>query len=231
MIKINLLPPELRKRSANFDLMKLVGAAELVLCTVLLAFGAYLQWVKIPAFNNTLANITDTAQKKADTAAEVAAEDAKISDFTARRDKLKELLDHKVYWAHTLDDFETLLASNFPQNSHLRCLDVTIEPTASAGRHREGAESNTMQFLLRGRFQLIGDINVNTGEYINSMFRQIAASSFWREHGFQGKPEDTYNGDIPVQNKDINKVVVPMSLDFTRVHVVPSPKPPPEEGG
>lgn len=223
MIRINLLPPELRKHAASFNPLVLAGVAEAILCILLLAFGAYLQWVKLPAAQVILDKEIQTKTEKQAKADQVASDEAKIQDFQSRLDELHDLLGRKVYWAHTLDDFTTLLASNFPGGLTVRCLELSVEPSTGASADRRSS-ADRLVYAFRGKFQLVGDPEGpanTTGDFEFAMFRQIAASAFWRQHGFQGKPDDTYWGDKPLVNKEINKLVIPLNLEFQRVHLIP----------
>lgn len=226
MIKINLLPPELRKRSASFEPLQLLGIAEALLIILLLLFGAYVQWVKIPAAQKILDEKQQERDQKQAKAQEVQDKLAEISEHQATVEELRSLLSRKVYWAHTLDDFCTLLASNFPENSQVRCTDFSIAPSQGSDRHAAG---DRLEYSVNCHLQLVGDLNVSRGEYIKGMFRTIESSAFWRTHGFAGRPEDTYIGDQPTEDKVIGKVIIPFTLIFQRIH--PLPKAAPKEGG
>jgi hypothetical protein len=217
MIKINLLPPELRKRTTSINPMVLLVAAEVAVCILALLFGAYVSWVKIPQAQVISDKKDQELIDKTAQAASVIETQGKITAYQETQTQLHALLDKKVYWAHTLDDFVTLLASNFPGGFTVRCLGLTITPLAAPAttdRHSD----NTM-FSFRGKFQLIGDQG-KAGEYIKSMFKQFANSTFWKLHNFQGKPEETYFGDTPRIDAAIGKVIIPFDLEFQRMHVV-----------
>jgi len=215
MIKINLLPPELRKRTSSINPMMLLVAAEVAVCVLALLFGIYLAWVKIPQAQALSDSKDAELAQKTTAAAEVTANQGKIAEFQETQTKLHTLLGKKVYWAHTLDDFVTLLASNFPGGFTVRCLALTISPSGAASGARH---DDTTMYSFRGHYVLVGDQG-KAGEDIQSMFKQIANSTFWKMHNFQGKPEETYFGDRPTVDPAIGKIIIPFNLDFQRMHV------------
>src|SRR5690348_2905108 len=130
MILINLLPPEMRRRSSSYDPRAAAFAGGLAACLLLFVFCAWVHWGKI----REAEGILDAKQAELDTktaqAQAVLDKEAQIAQLEERQVKLRELLARKVYWAHTLDDFANLLASDFP-GFRVRCTDVSITPGGS----------------------------------------------------------------------------------------------------
>ncbi len=209
MILINLLPPELRKSSSGYNPLVLAGVGGAALCLLLAAFFGYIHFKKLPDARALLVEKQDLLTQKTALAQVVLDDEAEIASHEETKAKLLDLLARKVFWAHTLDDFANLLASNFPGFT-MRCLDLNISPTAD----RRGEAST---YAFRGRYQVVGDDKLKAGEYVKAMFKAIGNSAFWKSHGFAGKPEDTYFGDQPQWNTGIGKVIDSFSLEFQRV--------------
>jgi len=211
MILINLLPPELRKRSTSYNPLAMAFAGGMAACLLLFLFCGWIHFSKIKQAEQ----IRDDKQTELDTktaeANKVLAMEAKIAEAEERHNKLRELIGRKVYWAHTLDDFANLLASEFP-GFRVRCVDLSIAPGATAGR--AAAEGPTYAF--RGRYQLVGDDKNKVGEYLHSMFSSFGKSVFWKQDGFLGKPEDSYTGDHPTVDPTIGKAIDSLNLEFQR---------------
>lgn len=215
MILINLLPPELRKRSTAYNPLVLAGVAGGAACLLLLLLCAFVQFGAIPAAERLRDDKTTELAEKTALADVVRAKETLIADHQNALAILRGLLAKKVYWAHALDDFANLLATNFAGYT-VRCLDLNIAP-GTAKKGPDGGET----YAFRGRYQLVGDDRLKTGVYVKSLFASISASAFWKQHGFTGKPEDSYFGDTPTPNPEINKVVIPFNLEFERVRSKP----------
>jgi len=217
MILINLLPPELRKRSTSYNPAALGWVAAMAACFLLFLFCGYVHWKKLPEAERIQEEKQTELDEKTKIAAEVLKKEEEITALKERKDKLNELIGRKVYWAHTLDDFANLLASDFPGGFHVRCLDLNISP----GAERRG-EGPTYSF--RGRYQMVGDDKQKMGEYLHAMFRTFGTSTFWKQDGFIGKPEDSYIGDRPTVNVTIGKAINSLNLEFQRAKPTAKPK-------
>jgi hypothetical protein len=217
MILINLLPPELRKRSTTYNPLVLVFAGEMLVCLLIFCFCCWIHFSKIKQAEALREAKQGELDTKTQTAAAILAKESQIAELEERQGKLRDLLGRKVYWAHTLDDFANLLSSDFP-GFRVRCLGLDITPAAAA----RGAEAANYSF--RARFQVVGDDKTKAGEYIHTMFRTFAGSTFWKQDGFVGKPEDSYQGDRPVFNDRINKVIDSLNLEFKREKAKPKTK-------
>src|SRR4051812_18347737 len=128
MILINLLPPELRKRSTTYNPLVLAFVGEMAVCLLIFCFCAWIHWGKIKEAERIRNAKQDELDAKSQQAQAVLEKETKIAEFQERLDKLHDLLGRKVYWAHTLDDFANLLASDFPGGFRVRCLGLDITP-------------------------------------------------------------------------------------------------------
>ena len=84
----------------------------------------------------------------------------------------------------------------------------------------KGVQGDVITYSFRGKFQLVGDQNGTSGDYIRDMFKQIGASAFWKGNDFIDKPERSYFGDTPEVDPAIGKLVIPLDLEFHRVHTI-----------
>jgi len=218
MIKINLLPPELRKRTTSINPMMVVPALEIAACIAILLLGAYVAYVKIPAANAINDAKAQELSDKTAQAAKIQEDTDKITDYQTTQDMLQSMLGRKTYWAHTLDDFVNLLASNFPGGFTVRCLD--LEVTHAGAGEQTSHKGDVITYSFRGKFQLVGDQNGTSGDYIRDMFKQIGTSAFWKDNNFIDKPERSYFGDTPQFNPAIGKLIIPLDLEFHRVHTI-----------
>jgi hypothetical protein len=222
MILINLLPPELRRRSSGVSpvFASLVGGG--VLCVLLFILFAWVQWHCIPEAKNKLeADLADLTAKTA-IANEVRQMEKQIEENKLRRNKFYSLLAKKVYWARTLDEFATLLNGPWTlPGFDVRCQSLDINEAPGAGGGGRGAVvEDTVAFVMRWNYKLIGKEGARAGDYINSFFSTIKGSKFWKTQGFTGKPEDTYGGDAPRLNSAIQRMIIEGSLVWQRVKVI-----------
>jgi hypothetical protein len=209
MILINLLPPELRKRSTSYNPLAMAFAGGMAACLLLFLFAAWVHFGKLKQAEQIRDDKTAELETKTAAANKVLEKKAQIALLEERQNKLRELLGRKVYWAHTLDDFANLLASEFP-GFHVRCTDLQVTP----GAEKRGGDGPTYSF--RGRYQLVGDDKTKVGEYLHSMFSSFGKSVFWKQDGFIGKPEDSYVGDHPTVDATIGKTIDTLNLEFQR---------------
>jgi hypothetical protein len=109
-------------------------------------------------------------------------------------------------------------------NFDVRCQELTInESSAVPGNNRRsapGAKETTVLFNVSWKYKLLGKERALAGDYIKSVFDTIKGSKFWTEQGFTGRPEETYKGDQPRENKPIGRVIIEGTLDWQRVKVV-----------
>ena len=226
MILINLLPPELRKRQGGvspFFLSLVVGGGSCVLLTLL---WLYILLVRIPNADRVFAAKEVELAEKTALAAEVLKIEAQITEAKNRYEQIVGMMNRKVYWARTIDEFATLLNGPFTvPNFDVRCLELTIsESSALPGNRRGAAEAATVAFNVNWKYKLLGKEFIRNGDYIKSFFDTIGSSKFWSEQGFVEKPEKSYLGDQPRMRKEIQRVVIEGNLEWQRVKTVVDPK-------
>lgn len=217
MILINLLPPEMRKRKVQIQFNPLMaGLAACILLNVLMIGGFF--WLKHRKKYADELLVTRQAElavatQKADA---VRAMEAEIAAYRTRRDYILGLLNRKVFWAKTLDDFSNFLTQPF--ESYQVCTQsLTVTERAVAKGRQGGADEVTYGFVWR--YKILGLESQKSGTYINDFFAKMQQSQFWGEYGFQGKPEDRYWGDRPRFNDDIGRVVIEGDLDWQRLKI------------
>jgi Tfp pilus assembly protein PilN len=219
MILINLLPPELRKRTSSGLSPVFMGAVAggLVILLALAGF-AWLQFVRLPNAERELAAHTDELAEKTARATAVEALEAQIQEFEKRRDDILTLINRKIYWAHTLDEFAGLLTGQWSVEG----FKVNAQDLALAELPAQGKKQEEVRYSFRWRYKLLGDED-RSGDYINSFFKTIERSPFWTVNGFVDKPDSRYDGDRPRWNADLQKVVVEGTLDWQRLKVALKP--------
>ncbi len=226
MILINLLPPELRKRQGGVSPTFLSVVAGGGSCVLLVLLWLYILLVRIPNADRVFAAKEEDLAKKTIQAAEVLKIEAQITEAKDRYEQIVGMMNKKVYWARTIDEFATLLNGPFTvPNFDVRCLDLTIsESSALPGNRRGAAEAATVAFNVNWKYKLLGKEFIRNGDYIKSFFDTIGSSKFWSEQGFVEKPEKSYLGDQPRMRKEIQRVVIEGNLEWQRVKTVVDPK-------
>ncbi len=220
MILINLLPPELRRRSSGVSpvFASLVGGG--VGCLLLVILYAWVGHCITEAKAKLDADQADLTAKTA-LANEVRQMEKQIEDNKLRRNKFYSLLAKKVYWAHALDDFSNLLNGPWVMPGFdVRCQSLEITEAPGAAGSRSAVADDTVAFAVRWNYKLIGKERARAGDYINAFFTTIKSSKFWKNQGFTGKPEDSYAGDQPRMNTAIQRLVIEGSLVWQRVKVI-----------
>lgn len=118
MIRINLLPVGLRKRQRvggggggiTLDIpIALVGAVIVLLAA---GFWAWVKWDRIPRAQKELARVTALCDAAEAQAKKVDQVKEQIAKFEEKVNFLASLIGRRVKWAHTLDDFCTLLGTD-----------------------------------------------------------------------------------------------------------------------
>ena len=221
MILINLLPPELRRRQGGVSpvFMSVVGGG--VAALLLVGMFAYVHWGRIPNARAIKEAKEDELTKKKAEAAQVLALEAQIAEFKQRRNVIVGLLARKVYWARTIDEFANLLGGTWTvPGFDVRCLDLSIAEGGGGPVDRTGEGEAMVSYTVNWKYKLVGKERQQAGDYVQSFFATIKASPFWSQQGFVGKPEDTYRGDQPKQNSDIQRVVIEGPLQWQRVKII-----------
>jgi len=225
MIFINLLPPEMRKRASTGISPVFAGAVGGVLA-VLLAIGVFvwLQFFRLPHAQRFLEERTTELAEKTAKADAVLALESQITEYEKRRDDILALINRKVYWGRTIDEFASLLTGQWSvEGFRVSAQDLTFAEMPSS----DAKKSDEVRYSFRWRYKLLGDED-RSGDYLNSFFKTIERSRFWAEQGFVEKPERNYDGDRPRWNSELQKVVVEGNLDWQRLKVATKPgaKPP-----
>lgn len=227
MILINLLPPELRKRKLQLQFNPMLAGLAACLLVVLGMLGGYL-WLKQ---RNAAAEdlLTQRQTELADAtrrAEEVKAMEKEIDRYKERRDYILSLLNRKMFWAKTFDDFATFLNQSF--DGFQVCVQSVVvadqgqagparPAPAARGGARGAAAPEQVSYSLTWRYKIIGAELQMSGTYLNILLSTLNDSVFWQEFGFAGKPEDKYFGDRPKWNSDIERVIVEGDLNWLRV--------------
>ena len=93
------------------------------------------------------------------------------------------------------------------------CKKLTITPTAAPVVRGGAAEGPAeIRFQVRWDYELVGEDRQMGGNYIRSFFASIEASKFWKNHGMEGRPIDSYSGDKPEWDPDIERVLIEETL-------------------
>ncbi len=230
MIRINLLPSELRKgrRSVNPHALGIgATAAAAVLAACL---WAWIHWVSLPGAIAAVDAHKATLEDRKRKAAEVEALEKEIAVLRDQRDAVRNLIESKVTWAKTIDDLASLVSGTFTLNGFdVRISELAVVPVVAAAGARAAAargpaaakdKSEKIEFAMKLRFKLLGAQKNLNGNYIKSFFDTVERSTWWTEHGFVGKPETDYKGDDPRWNEKIQRTVIDLPLKFTRQKVV-----------
>lgn len=229
MILINLLPPELRKRKLQLQFNPMLLGLAACLLVVLGMLGGYL-WLKQrnKAAEDLLAQRQTELADATRQAEEVKAMEKEIDRYKERRDYILSLLNRKMFWAKTFDDFATFLNQSF--EGFQVCVQSVVvadrgaqsgparpAPGARGPAGRGAAAPELVSYALTWRYKIIGNEFQLSGTYLNVLLSSLNDSVFWKEFGFVGKPEDKYFGDRPEWNSDIERVIVEGDLNWLRV--------------
>jgi hypothetical protein len=217
MILINLLPPELRKRKVQLQFNPLFAALAACLVVDLLMLGGFF-WVKHrkQVAEETLSEQQGILAQKTQEAQVVTAMEAEINKYKLRRDYILSLLNRKVFWAKTIDDFSSFLTQEWDGFSV--CAQSLTIADRGVTKGRKG-EPDLVTYGFSWRYKLVGLESQKSGTYIHTMFARMQDSDFWSEYGFLGKPEDRYFGDRPRENDTIKRVIIEGDLDWQRLKI------------
>ena len=219
MIIINLLPPEMRKRASTGISPVFAGALGGGLIVLLAIAGfIWLQFFRLPNADNVLEELTSELAVKTAKANEVLALEAQITEYEKRRDDILALINRKVYWARTIDEFASLLSGKWSVEG----FRVSAQELTFAELPADSKKIDEVRCSFKWRYKLLGDED-RSGDYINSFFKTIERSKFWSEQGFVAKPDLLYSGDRPRWNAELQKVVVEGNLDWQRLKVAMKP--------
>jgi hypothetical protein len=220
MIRINLLPPEFRKRRGTGLNPEMLGlAAGVVVSLIVVGFWGYVNYVRIPFAESRIAELDAdlaVAKRQAD---EVRAIEKEILGFEARLKVLDDLIKQKVPWAQTISDFADVLGRDrwtmggFQVSSR----GLSISPTSGAGGGRRGRDDKQgLQYNFRWDMELVGEDFNLAGNYVRTFFADVKDTEFWFDNGFVGDPVEPYTGDRPEVLTELKKVRVAHSLVWVR---------------
>lgn len=221
MILINLLPPELRKRKVQLQFNPMLAGLAACLLVVVGMLGGFL-WLKQrkKVADETLVQRQTELADATRRADEVKAMEAEIDRYKLRRDYILGLLNRKMFWAKTIDDFATFLNQSFDgYQVSVQSVAIVDQGTAGGGGRRNAPEAETVSYGLTWRYKIMGAEFQKSGTYLNSLLTSLNDSDFWSEFGFQGKAEDKYFGDRPRWNETIERVIIEGDLNWVRVKV------------
>lgn len=221
MIHINLLPPELRKRHGGVSPVFLSLAGGVLVC-VLMAISLIIVISQITNANALLVSKDEELTQKKQLAQEVVALEAKIVEAKAHRDYVVTLLSQKMYWAKTLDEFVNTLNGPWSLKGYdVRCLDLTIaQAGAASASPKRGQSSIDVAYSVTWRYKILGENPALNGDYIQSFFDTLAGSRLWIEHGFSGKPGDSFHGLVPRWEPNVERTIIENTLQWQRVKSV-----------
>jgi len=219
MILINLLPPELRKRASTGISPLFAGAVGGGVLVLLMASAfLWLQFSRLPKAEQIVVERTQELGEKTIVADRVLALKATIIDYENRRDSILALINRKVYWARTIDEFSSLLTGQWSVEG----FQVSVQDMTMAEIPGDPKAPDNVRCSFRWRYKLIGGED-RSGDYINSFFKTIELSRFWIDHGFVDKPDLGYDGDRPRWNPQLQKVVVEGTLNWERLKIALKP--------
>lgn len=221
MIRINLLPKEMRKNQRREVPREAIIMAAGGLLSILFLLGyLYIAHIRIP---DAKARLKKDKKELARVTA-IANEVDKIKDEIAKVDKrlatLRSYLGRKIYWAETLNDFTHLVGTandgEWKQRGFqiaVRRLDFSTSAGKSGGRSKAKKDSISANF--KWQLEMVGTDFDRSGEYIVTFFDDLKSSRFWLEHGFQGDPVEEYKGERPRSTDDV-PVIIEWPMDFLR---------------
>ncbi len=224
MIIINVLPPEYRRRDIGVNPITLsIGGAALVNFFILLIW-AYIAFLSIPhaeTIKERLTNDRATAEKKAKEVDEVVKQ---IEEQLQVRKVLVDLLNKKVYWAKTINDFVTVLTD--PSNRlNTGGFEVSIESFSIAEAKTEGvaARGKKKSVTPTGRTfdvtwtpQIMSTNAMKMNANIRTFFDVFEQSEFWTEHSFSDQPDKTYPGARVEVKDELGRSVAMFPLVWKR---------------
>ena len=217
MIRVNLLPQELRRRSGSSVSPVFAGSAVSVI--LLLMMGALWYWVqdRIAISEQRLADLNTELAIEQKKASEVRAFDKQITAIEQQVNKIKSLIDRKVYQTEMLDDFANLFGvdGNFSQSElQASVKSFTLKPISSSPNRRRNnnrQQPDAIAYLFTVQFHLYGNDYNKAGDYLKSFFDGVDGSPFWAKNNFQNKAEDSYRGDNPIWHQDLGLVEIALN--------------------
>ena len=224
MIIINVLPPEYRRRDIGVNPITLSIAGAIAVNVIVALLWAYIQLLCIPYAEGVRDQRTSekaTAQAEAKKVDDLEAE---IRKQEGVKQALFNLLNKKVYWAQTLNDFVGVLGN--PNNKlntgdfrvsvdSLKIAEVQVQ--ANARRRAPKAEENAGRiFTFSWKAQIVSSDTMKANANIRSFFEIFESDKFWFRHNFDGKPDVTYGGSSVKWEEDVARGVSSFDLKWRR---------------
>ncbi len=230
MIRINLLPPELRRGTRSADPHLIGTIAACVVAALAAGFWAWLHFVSFPGAQTGLARLDKEQGRVSELAAKVEDKERELKQRMENRDALAMIVNRRMDWAKPLDDLANLLSSHDSSRSPIQVIpgyEVRVTDLAiTTGRGAPGrtparpGSAETLEATVSLGLQMVGDKHDMIGNYLKNFFQVTDRSPFWQTNGFIGTSESTYTGDTKAPNPRIQKTVVPLRLSFTRQRTI-----------
>lgn len=218
MIRINLLPPEFRKRSGAGASPETLGViAGVIVSLAVIGLWGYVQFVRVPHAETELARLDQEFKVAKAEADKVRDLDQKIRQVKARLAMLNNLVQQKVAHAGTISDFADMLGRDRWSTGGFQVAAGGLNVTpASGGGGRRGQQSSDQQFNYRWTMELLGQEFAQTGHYIYTFFTDVKDTDFWYHNGFLGEPVEPYTTEKPEFIEGLGRVKVTHSLLWVR---------------
>jgi hypothetical protein len=240
MILINLLPPELRKRHGGISPAFASIVVGGVVNVLLLLGWLFLLFIREPHAARELDDRNKQIVDKKVLADKVNAEKAEIQKHLDRRNKIVGLINSKMYWAHTLDEFSNRLTANsgnwLVPGFEVRASELSIKEMSDS-KDKPGAKKGgdiIVNFAFKWKYKIVGMGPIDkSGDYMKAFFKTIEKDPFWKNNGFIDNPDKSYHGFQPKWNDEIKRLIIENTLDWVRSKTVaqikgeePKPKAP-----
>jgi hypothetical protein len=226
MILINLLPPELRKRSTGINPVLVSVVAGSMAALLLLGFGYHVRFNRIPEANKQIARLKVEIKDAEKRVEGIKKKRSEIAQIKAQAQIVQSLIARKQYWARTIDEFLNMMTVEWNKTGYDVCAaDISFAPSrgaAAAGGRRRPGTADVATYSFKTKFKLIGNRYEEVGDNINDFFKHVSQSTFWVRGNFQGRPDTDYRQFTKNWRDDINKVVIDLPLNFVRAKEIPA---------
>ena len=232
MIRINLLPPELRRGQRSFDPHTAGTIAAFAVAALILLSWCWVHFISIPGAQSGKARLDAELTRITALADSVRKKEAEIVEINTRNAALITTLNRRILWTETLDQMVDLLSkyerNAFGSNDYeVSIKELSIAPLTRAAVRSAPAQRGpagkpaieTVEATMKVRFLLLGNDSDRMGSYIFGFFRGLNESNWWRLSGFGAngrKPEDKYSGDNVKPAGKTGKFFAELPLEFTR---------------
>ncbi len=229
MIIINVLPPEYRRRDIGINPITLSIAGAALVNVIVLLLWAYINLLSIPnaeAVRDQKVVERNAAEKKAK---EVDKVEAEIAKQKAVQDTLESLLNKKVYWAKTLNDFVNVISdpNNRLNNGNFKVSvdSISIKEAKSTSSRTKRSSTPAIEgrtFEFEWKVQVVSEDAMQVNANVRTFFQVFEVSDFWIKHKFKDQPDMNYGGHKVQAQKDVDRSVAKFGLTWGRY--IPSQK-------